>query len=168
MTMTLVETITVGSGGAASIEFTGIPQDGKDLLVKFSFRRSASGDYSQMNLTLNNTGGTSYNAKIVYGNNFGVTSSSDMSSSSAGLFWANAASSTASTFASGELYLANYAGSSAKSFSIDAATENNSTAALRVISARSFNNTAPISSVKFAVNSGTLVEFSLASLYSIS
>jgi len=31
MSFELVETVTVGAGGASSIEFTSIPQDGTDL-----------------------------------------------------------------------------------------------------------------------------------------
>ena len=41
MAYTLIETITVGSGGASSIEFTGIPQEtGADLVVRLSARQS--------------------------------------------------------------------------------------------------------------------------------
>ena len=38
VTHNLISTITVGSGGAASIDFTSIPQTYTDLLVKISLR----------------------------------------------------------------------------------------------------------------------------------
>jgi hypothetical protein len=38
----LIETVTVGAGGAASIEWTGIAGTGQDLLVVFSLRCTTS------------------------------------------------------------------------------------------------------------------------------
>ena len=50
MGMQLIEHIEVGSGGAASIEFTGIDQTGQDLLLKVSSRNSADSDAHRWNL----------------------------------------------------------------------------------------------------------------------
>jgi hypothetical protein len=41
--MTLISSVTVGSGGAADIEFTSIPATYTDLLVKISIRNATSG-----------------------------------------------------------------------------------------------------------------------------
>ena len=38
MGMTLIETVEVGAGGASSIQFDSIPQDGIDLVIRMSAR----------------------------------------------------------------------------------------------------------------------------------
>ena len=44
-TMTPIQTVTVGSGGAANITFSNIPQTYTDLVIKISARSNRS-DYS--------------------------------------------------------------------------------------------------------------------------
>ena len=46
MTMTLVETVTIGSGGASIIEFASVPQTATDLLVVMSLRKSTGSSLS--------------------------------------------------------------------------------------------------------------------------
>ena len=41
--MFLIQTITVGAGGASTIEFTSIPQTYTDLCIKLSNRQSGTG-----------------------------------------------------------------------------------------------------------------------------
>ena len=47
-TYTLISSVTVGSGGAASIEFTSIPADYTDLLLKVSMRCAGSQQWSKL------------------------------------------------------------------------------------------------------------------------
>jgi hypothetical protein len=61
----LIEHIEVGSGGAASIEFTGIPQDGVDLVLLASLRTDATGDLASISTKLNGVG-TGYNLIRLY------------------------------------------------------------------------------------------------------
>ena len=42
-TYTLISSVTVGAGGASSIDFTSIPATYTDLLVKFSLRTDFNG-----------------------------------------------------------------------------------------------------------------------------
>ena len=56
----------VGSGGAATIDFTSIPSTYTDLVLKVSLRSSASGEYINNRITFN--GSTSgYTSKLLYG-----------------------------------------------------------------------------------------------------
>jgi hypothetical protein len=75
---------------------------------------------------------------------------------------------TANTFSNVAYYFTNYAGSTTKSISVDLVAENNATAAYQVIMAGNWANTSAITSIKLAAPSGTLVEYTTASLYIIS
>ena len=72
MAMTLVSTTTVPSGGAASIEFTNIPQTGKDLLLVCSLRQTTG---SELIVEYNNFAG-SYVTRTLGGDGTTVYSSS--------------------------------------------------------------------------------------------
>ena len=158
--MTLVSTITVGSGGAASIEFTGIPGDGKDLQVLVSARVDAT-DYGLTCRFNNDTA----NVTTVF-----LRGVSGSVGSGTGIVQAASAKSnqTANTFSSSSFYVSNYGSSTAKSYSGDGVNENNGSDAQIVISANSWSGTAAITSLKLTNDSGNFVEHSSASLYSIS
>jgi hypothetical protein len=156
----LIETIEVPSGGAASIEFTGIPQDGVDLVLAFSGR----GDTTSQAVKIQpNSATTNLLTVRLYGTGSSVVSLTDTSIYA----WTEQSSYTANTFSSNEIYFSNYAGATAKSISINGANENNATLAFADISAGSWNDTSAITSIKLLPTSGNLVEHSTASLYKV-
>jgi hypothetical protein len=162
----LIETVTVGSGGAASIEFTGIPQDGVDLVLKFSVRVVGAGSgFKDYSLHLNGeTTGTNYGYTQLLG-----TGSNDVSYSgpeSRFTMEINDPSSTSNTFSNSSVYFSNYTSSVAKSVSIDSVGENNATSGRQEITAGSWNNTAAITSITLKHSSNT-AQYSTASLYKI-
>ena len=161
MTMTLVETITVGSGGAASIEFTGIPSDGKDLILKMSGRNTyAAADRS---IIMSFNGSTADRTAVnLKGNGSAASSSTGINLS------IQAATTTANTFTLIDFYFSNYSGNTSKSVSIEQATENNATAAEALLMALNWNQTAAITSLGFSFVGGNWAEHSTASLYIIS
>ena len=165
ITLQLVQTITVGAGGAASIEFTGIPQTGTDLLVVFSLRSSAT--LQRDAYVYINSLSSGYSDRWLYGDG---TSASSSSNGAGGAFWflsdvMPAAGVTASTFGNGSLYFPNYTSSTAKSASCDVVEENNATASGQLIWSGSNSTTSAITSVKLQASSGNLVQYSSASLY---
>jgi hypothetical protein len=129
-THTLISSVTVGSGGAASMEFTSIPATYTDLLVKYSIRDNNAQVYTAMTIQFNNSGGTAYSYTILEGSGSSTRSQTQSSlDKTYGVFTANGANATANTFSNGEFYIPNYAGSTYKSISWDAVTENNGTTA---------------------------------------
>lgn len=161
--MQLIESITVGSGGAASIEFTSIPQDGTDLVVLLS-ERTTSGSYNSADFIYFNSDAdsTTQSGKMLLGNGSSVSSPSwsySIRSASGGA--------TANTFGNAKIYIANYSGSTQKSFSVDSVGENNSTSSDQAIHAGLWPYTAAITAVKIGSLSGNFVEHSTASLYKI-
>ena len=165
-TYTLINSVTVGSGGAATIDFTSIPSTYTDLLIKFSLRDDfAGGVYDNLVIRFNNIT-TNYSEKNLYGN--GSTAAS-ASTGTTVLRYINGNTSTSNTFGNGEMYIPNYAGSTNKSSSIDTVTENNGTEAWASLNALLWSNTSAITSVKLTPSSGTLfLEYSTAYLYGIS
>ena len=76
--MVAIQTVTVGAGGAASIEFTSIPQTYTDLVIVCSARNSSSSGID-MGMRFNGNTGTNYSYRSVYGS--GSTASSGSASS---------------------------------------------------------------------------------------
>lgn len=163
-TYTLIQSVTVGSGGAASIEFGSIPQTYTDLLIVHSIRtnRANTGDW----LLVSFNGSTaSFTERDLYG-----TGSATGSSSATPRYIAEivGGSATASVFGNGVVYIPNYTSSSYKSYSADAVGENNATASLQVLIAGLWSNTAAITSITITSGSAsTLAQYSSVSLYGI-
>jgi len=166
--LTLIQTVTVGSGGAASITFgTGgtIPQTFTDLLIVTSLRT---------NRTAANAGWANYiafngsEANITNRELRGTGSSALSDASSAAYVIGNSSDRTASTFGNSSLYIPNYRRSIPKSFSIDGVEENNGASAIMTLLAGLWNQTAAITSITIRGNQNDLMlENSSASLYGI-
>lgn len=159
-----IATVTVGSGGAANISFTSIPQTYTDLVLVTSTRSSVASYGTDMNINLSGST-SSFTSKRVYG--YGTTTASDTQSNVSGLVVGNTA--TANTFSSNYLYFPNYTRSSIKSYLIDAVSENNSaTLNLLELSANRHDVTSTITSITIADATGaTLSQYSTATLYGI-
>lgn len=165
-TFVAIATVTVGSGGAANIEFTSIPQTYNDLYIVVSARcdralyvddyrilfngssttfwyRAATGDGS----SVNTYGGTTNS------NNIGVTTASQA---------------TSNTFGNGRVYIANYTSLNEKAFMSESVSENNATSAQTWLNANYWQNTAPITSITLDQGDGSnWLQYSTATLYGI-
>jgi len=163
MGMVHVETIEVGAGGAASIEFTSIPQDGVDLQVVISARSTTT--ENQFVIRFNNSS-SGYSGKRLEGS--GSAAFSEAGYTAGILIYGLTQSSwTANTFSNLSCTMSNYASSNYKSVSLDSVSENNATLSFAEINAALWSNTAAITSVKIAGISGNLAQYSTASLYKI-
>jgi hypothetical protein len=161
-TFVKIASVTVGSGGAASIAFTSIPSTYTDLVVKISSRNTSSGDWFHLNF---NGSTANFSGRQLFGTGGGAFSYTKTDGTEA--FLNNNSSTTASTFSNSEIYIPNYAGSANKSFSIDSVTENNGTTAYAVLYAGLWSNTSAITSLTFTPNANTLTQYSTATLYGI-
>ena len=164
MTMTLIQTVTVGAGGASSIDFTSIPGTATDLLVVCSLRNTTN--ESGIRLRFNTDTGSNYPYRMLYGNGASATSETGTTTGIA-TYSAAYLSATANTYGNISFYIPNYAGSTNKSVSVDGVSENNATTAYQALTAGLWSNTAAITTVKVTAWSGTWAENSTASLYSV-
>lgn len=161
-----IATVTVGSGGAANIEFTSIPGTYTDLLVKISFRSTRAGQIEDGLGFKINTATTGYTYRTLIGDGANVQNLSTSYEQT----WAgeiNAAGSTASTFSNTEVYLPNYAGSNAKSYSSDSVAENNATNGYSSLQATLQSSTSAVTSITLTAQNGNLAQYSTATLYGI-
>jgi len=163
MAYELIETIEVGAGGAASIEFTSIPQDGVDLQVVVSARQTTGGNVSLMTLN-SDSSGSNYTFVNLQGN--GTNKYTDTISGSNYIYFGGTTSNirTANTFGNASAYISNYTSSVAKSISTDGVTESNETTAWQTMAANTYTGTSPITTVTI---SRPFVQYSTASLYKI-
>ena len=178
-TYNLIQTVTVGAGGAASINFTSIPQTYTDLLVMGSVRSTSTtsntGEYDAMAYRFNaSTSG--YTARVLEGNGSSVitVSNTTVTGSGGGLYGRisdggiNNSLSGTSIFSSFNMYIPNYAGSTNKSWSFEYVQERNVTASFMGMVAGLWSNTAAITEITFALAVANYAQYSSFSLYGIS
>ena len=161
-TFEALATVTVGSGGAASIDFSSIPASYTDLLLVLSGRGTVSATYSQISLKLNNST-SSFTNRELYADGSSVGSYTGTN----GLGYMDGANATANTFSNMQIYIPNYAGSTNKSYSVDNVYENNATFAEMGLYAGLWSNTAAINQVTVYTITGNFAQYSTATLYGI-
>jgi hypothetical protein len=162
MTMTLIASTTLGSGGASTITFDLIPSSFTDLLLVTSVRTNFAGEDALL-LGINNS--SSGNLRRLIG-----TGNSTLSDSQTTMFIASTTGTfTANTFNNGQIYFPNYSGATNKSFSADIVDENNGTSARQFLTAGLFSSTAAIT--KITLDNGSsgqvFIQNSTVSLYGI-
>jgi hypothetical protein len=174
LTYTAIATVTVGSGGAANIEFTSIPATYTDLLVKLSCRTDGTGDLTTyVDMVINNDTGAYYDQRNVSGMlNGTITNQSWTNQNSFYVYQVNTNSSTTNTFSNTEVYIPNYTSTNNKSISQDGVSESNTSAsnnrALALVAGlyHPASNVA-ITSLKFTPSSNNFAQYSTATLYGI-
>ena len=164
-TMTLIQSVTVPSGGSASIDFTSIPSTYTDLCVLVS-TRNTSGNYDSSYLRFNSSA-TGYSTKYLVGDGSAASSGNGGSTQILMAFITDGSTNTANTFGNASVYIPNYAGSNYKSVSIDGAAETNATGVGMGLTAGLWSNTSAITAVNIISASGTFAQYSTAYLYGI-
>lgn len=167
-TFELIQSATVGSGGAADITFNTIPGTYTDLVIKGSFRTNRTASLAENILLQFNGSATSYSTRYIEGAGSGTPASGTGSTSSVISGYGDTDLNTANTFGNYEIYIPNYAGSAYKSISGDSVTENNATTAFAFLSAGLWSNTSAITSIKLYPQLGpNFMQYSTAYLYGV-
>jgi len=168
MTMTLISTVTVGSGGSLYIDFTSIPSTYTDLCLVISSRATAANTLDGIYLNFNSSR-TGYSSRVLYGNGSAGVGSYTGSATDGSIGTEDAGNNTANTFSNIAVYIPNYAGSTNKSYSAESVAEDNSSsnATLRIV-AGLWSNTSAITSIRLVNDTASnFVQYSTASLYGI-
>ena len=159
-----IATVTVGSGGAANIEFTSIPATYTDLKLVVSARENTAAVSNRMFLSFNSST-TNFSWKRLRGNGSTADSYSESTRDLYGT--SNGGGATTSTFSNFELYIPNYTSSNNKSWSVDSVVEqNDATNNILVFFAGLWSNTSAITSIALS-GDGNFVQYSTATLYGI-
>lgn len=168
-----IATVTVGSGGAANIEFTSIPATYTDLIILASIRTNRNDRNDALSLQFNGSGGTAYTHTLLFGNGGSANTQRETSQASVTyVMTASGATATASSFGSAMIYIPNYAGSVNKSISSETASASNHSASdgdqVIYLNAGSWADNSAITSAKITPQFGNLiVQHSTATLYGI-
>lgn len=164
---TSIASVTVGSGGASSIDFTSIPGTYKDLMVLLSSRQSPSSNQDTTWLNAINGSTSSFTDRVLRGDG---SSASSFNPSESPLYIGQSpcATATANTFANHLIYFPNYTSSNNKTIAVDSVQETNATTAYCGLSAGTWANTSAITSLSFTPNTGTFVQYTTATLFGIS
>lgn len=170
MAMELIETIEVGAGGAASIQFTSIPQDGVDLVVMLSGKSSYSQVWGDLYFRMNGTSsGYSWIDLMAYATT--VYSQSGATATEIDLMLygiPGSATATTNIWSNTSIYFSNYTSSTNKSVSVDASSAQNALSRSLGFLAGSLTTTSPITSIELFNRSGeNYVQYSTASLFKI-
>lgn len=165
-TYTLIASSTVGSGGAASIDFTSIPSTYTDLLIKVSGRAVATSSYPNVRVRFNSDSGANYKWRRLYGDGTSATSDNNTADTGALVGILVGSGETANTFSNFEFYVPNYTGSQQKSISADSVSENNATAAYAYLLAPLWTGTAAITSLSL-YSSYNFAQYSTAYIYGV-
>lgn len=129
-TYSLIASNTVGSGGAASVTFSSIPQTYTDLMLVYSARTDYSGTTGEIGIWLSGdtfpTAADSF--RTLEGSGSAASSTNNNTYNKIGNIPGSTA--TSNTFGNGATYFPNYTPTGTyKSFSTDHISENNATAA---------------------------------------
>ena len=170
----LLERITVGAAGAASVTFQNIPQTGYTDLKIVSSARTTSGNGDDYGIVVMGYGSTptfdtnsaNYSYKQLVGNGSSATSTGGTFAGALAFRFCGGGS-TANTFGNGEVYIPNYTGSTAKSVSSDAVSETNATGATQSMWASLWTGTNAITALRISSGSGNFAQYSTFSLYGL-
>lgn len=161
MFQTLIASSTVGTGGAANITFSSIPQTYTDLTLVINIRSGSNNDTLFMRIN----GDTSATvSRIIEGNGASVSSSNSTTNTFV-RFGTITSAASASSFSSGQAFFPNYTGSALKTVTTDYVSENAATTAYQTMVAGRFPLTAAITSLLISNTGSSLAEFSTAYLY---
>jgi hypothetical protein len=169
-TYVAIATVTVGSGGAANIEFTSIPQTYTDLVVKVSLRDTRTDSPVTDTLLTFNNSGSGYSIRGIYSSSPTVGSfSSSGAAYIAGTYENTSQSGNPSVFSNSEYYIPNYTSSDNKCVSVDGVTEKNATTDIYMsLIGGLWSNASAITSIKLTpMYSLSFVQYSTATLYGI-
>lgn len=157
--MQKIATVTVGAGGASSIDFTSIPGTFTDLALVFS-GKNGTNTTTAVRIALNSST-TGFSSRVMQHSNGSAISFTENTF----IGHIPASDWTASTYGSANLYFPNYASNSSKTFSVDNVTEsNNSSYYLSNLIGVGWSGTSAITSITLTAN---FAQYSTATLYGI-
>jgi hypothetical protein len=162
----LLEKITVGAAGAASVTFSSIPQTGyTDLIIKYSSRRNISSGSGGVMMQFNgiSTAPSSSGVRV-----FGSGTSTG-SGPIATYMIGEAGEPTETGWSSADIYIPNYLSSNIKSYSADGLRENNAVSNYMNLIAGLTDITAAISSITILpeATSTSFVQYTTFYLYGV-
>ena len=163
----LISSVTVGSGGASSIDFTSIPSTYTDLMLRVSTRSTDASVRRQLWVKYNNSS-SNYTGRRLYAEDGGVGSDSLSGATGYSFGVTDGDSATANTYGNAEIYIHNYTSAKYKSSITDSVLENNSSTTYdNWITGNLWSDATAINQVTITLSAGNFKQYSTAYLYGI-
>jgi len=162
-----IATVTVGSGGASSIDFSSIPSTFKNLQIRVSARGTTAATSQEQYITFNGTSTNYYSAHFLYGDGSSALSTVSTYTTVNLMPRLVAASSTASVFTAYVTDILDYQNTNKnKVIRSLGGFDANGSGEIDFMSGL-WMNTAAISSINIRPSAGNFAEFSKFALYGI-
>lgn len=169
-TYVAIASVTVGSGGSSTIDFTSIPQTYTDLLLKLSLRSTAAGTHGgAAQMIFNNSTAQNYNFMFFRGSGIS-TPGTGTNTGVAFIRVTNnhpTAGNISSTFSNSEVYIPNYTSSNAKVTSEETVGENDTSESYTQFTAGTWTLTNAINRITLTSEATNFAQYSTATLYGI-
>ena len=163
-----IATVTVGSGGAANIEFTSIPATYAHLQLRGIARSDRAQTQDFWRIQFNSDTGSNYSNHLLYGDGSSAIASAEANATYAAVFYSSAASTTASVFSGSVFDVLDYANTNKyKTLRGLSGMDYNGTGRIQFWSGN-WRNTNAITSLKLTSdNSANFAQYSHFALYGI-
>jgi hypothetical protein len=164
-----IATVSVGSGGSSSVEFTSIPSTYTHLQIRFNARGSRSLFLENLRLSFNSdTTTANYRMHAIYGDGANVTATQDSNTELLLVYSAAGNNAGSNVFGAGVIDILDYANTNKnKTIRALAGVDNNGQGIVALTSGARFN-TAAITSIKIDRTVGAdWLQYSHFSLYGI-
>lgn len=162
----LIASSIIGSGGAADITFSSIPQTYTDLKLVMSMRSAGNlgGGNTYFDITTVSFNGSSSN--FLQQQAYGIGSGSPIAGTAATLqIHCPGNGATSNTFGNAEMYITNYTLSANKLINVSLVTENNAANAINMAVAGLWSQSAAINSITLTMYGGNIEQHSTFQLY---
>jgi hypothetical protein len=157
-----IATVTVGAGGASSVEFTSIPSTYQHLEIRW-IAKAASG--TRLRLQINGDTATNYSTHLLIGDGSGVASIG--AANEAKIAISAATSGTSGVFCAGVVSVLDYKDSNKfKTVRTLSGIDNNGSGEV-ALNSGAWRSTSAVTSLKFYWDSGNLDQYSSFALYGI-
>jgi hypothetical protein len=160
-TFVKIQSITVGSGGSSTMEFTNIPQNYSDLKIVASIRATTSVD----NLIKFN--GLTTNLASTYAYSAGTSGASATDASNIQLQGGIENAMVANTFGHLEIYIPNYTSANTKAVYSNAISPTNVSASYSLFQTGRWADSSAITTILLVPGSGSYMQYTSAYLYGI-
>ena len=162
-----ISTVTVGSGGSSSIDFTSIPSSYTHLQIRGIARCTASTSDIDLYMRFNSDSGSNYNWHFVYGDGGSAATSNGVPANYIDALRTTGASSGTSRFGAGVIDILDYANTNKYKTARILTGQDQNGSGLVIFISGAWRNTAAITSLSFYYPTGSIAQYSQLALYGI-
>ena len=163
-----IATTTVGSGGAASVTFSGIPSTYTHLQVRCLIRSSVAGSEDSVVMRFNGDSASNYSYHFLFGNGSSANASATTSASFIYPYAVPGATFLSNAFGVQVTDILDYANTTKnKTTRTLAGYDDNSTGGRIALTSGAWYNTSAVTSIAITAGSANIAQFSSISLYGI-